>query len=289
VLLLSGYLSVPARSAESNRAQINAQVAAGKAIYDTTCSACHGVDGVGARAPTLNHSLAETVIRDTILNGRPGTPMPVFKDVLDAGTLAQVIAYVTSLASAGQAPANLVVVDGLSSPVASSQTPRTRMPWLASNASSPRVMIGAEYGYPAAGAGVFFDPSKLTSCHTCHRYQGAGGPIGDDLASTGTTPLVICGLLSKPEATAAGYPAVAISMIDGTRILGIERDENTDTLRYFDLSSLPPVLRSVPESEINSVERLTTGVYDHTALPISRQDRLDVCAFLGHAAKAVKQ
>ena len=73
-------------------------------------------------------------------------------------------------------------------------------------------------------------------------------------------------------------------MIDGSIDIGIEREESKDILSYFDVSSPLPILRSVLKSEVKNVEPLTaTGLYDHTALLYARQDRLNVCAFLGKA------
>lgn len=281
LVLSTSQLLTVAKAANQDQQQIEAQVRAGKAVFDTTCSAgaCHGTNGVGGRGPAVNHWLAESMILDAVLNGRPGTPMPPFKDVLDTEKLTAVIAYVTSLSSGGR-----LARDSLASAAASRTGQPATMPWIAGNASRNRVAIDSGYGDPAAGAVLFFDATKLTSCHSCHSYAGAGGPIGVDFASIDKTPLEICRAISKPRIASVGYPAIRITMIDGSIDIGIEREESKDILSYFDVSSPLPILRSVLKSEVKNVEPLTaTGLYDHTALLYARQDRLNVCAFLGKA------
>lgn len=285
--VLTSSLFMPARGANPDFQQIEAQVRAGKTVFDTTCSAgsCHGTGGVGGRGPALNRSLAETVIRDTVLNGQPGTPMPAFKDILDTATLAEVIAYVSSLSSGGQLPTSVVVIQGPRSKAVSEPARSAAMPWVASNISNKPVLIDSGYGVPAAGAIIFFDASKLTSCHTCHSYAGAGGPIGSDLAGTDKTPVEICSAFSNARSASPSYPAIRLTMITGSSRVGIEREENGALVRYYDVSSLPPVLRTVPKSDVKSTEALKgIGIYDHTKLPYTKQDRLNVCAFLGKAA-----
>ncbi len=59
------------------------------ALFEANCAACHGANrqGISGLGPTLTpQSLAElsdTEIRDTILNGRPGTAMAGFKGRLN--------------------------------------------------------------------------------------------------------------------------------------------------------------------------------------------------------------
>ncbi len=284
LVLSTGLLFTTAKAADQDQQQIDAQLRAGKVIFDSTCStaACHGTNGVGGRGPALNHRLAENIILDAVLNGRPGTPMPHFKDVLDIEKRTQVIAYVSSLSSAGRLPR-----PSLASAVASPIGQPEPMPWIASNASSNRVVIDSEYGDPAAGAVLFFDATKLTSCHSCHSYARAGGPIGVDLRSIDKTPLEVCRTISEPKMASVGYPAIRITMIGGSTDVGIKSEENNDTLSYYDVSAPLPILRNVLKSEVENVEPLTgSGIYDHTALPYGRQDQLNVCAFLGKTHRA---
>lgn len=76
----------------------------GKSVYGNTCLFCHGGDGRGARAPTLTtNGFApdgpndNVYLVNTILNGREGTIMGAFKEILTEEEIWQVIAYLRYL------------------------------------------------------------------------------------------------------------------------------------------------------------------------------------------------
>ncbi len=76
-------------------------VSRGEKIYGTTCVACHQANGSGLaamKAPALAGNKvvtgAEPPVIDTVLNGRPGTPMAPFKDQFSDAEIAAVITYV---------------------------------------------------------------------------------------------------------------------------------------------------------------------------------------------------
>jgi mono/diheme cytochrome c family protein len=71
-------------------------------LYAVNCAACHGVNrqGVSGLGPTLTPeslgALSDAAIRNTILNGRPDTPMMPFKDTFspeEIDALLQLIKY----------------------------------------------------------------------------------------------------------------------------------------------------------------------------------------------------
>ncbi|WP_263078585.1 cytochrome-c oxidase, cbb3-type subunit III [Endozoicomonas sp. Mp262] len=82
----------------------NETLAAGKAIYDTTCSVCHAPDGTGNQAlgaPNLTNNTwlygsSHEQIAYTIRSGRNGV-MPAWKDILGEEKVHLVAAYVYSL------------------------------------------------------------------------------------------------------------------------------------------------------------------------------------------------
>jgi len=249
---------------------VRAQVDAGQQLFATTCANCHGSAGKGAIGPALaKRDLSQELIRNTFLNGRVGTPMPPFKDELDPKSQAEIIAYVQWLTSDGRLPDAVISIQGGAGTA------------LAGPSSEPAA-VGREKGIPAHGAALFFDPTKLYSCRTCHSYANKGGPIGPDLISVNKTALAIYQSITRAKMKASGFPPIAIELRDGTRIIGIRSDETDDVLRLFDVSSLPPVKRSVSKSDIKKVSAIEdSGIYDHTALPFSKQDWLDLSAYLG--------
>jgi cytochrome c55X len=268
LLLGAGPAAAAPAGAEDPAAAIRAQVDDGRAAFATACATCHGGTGMGGTGPALaGRDLPLSLIRQTVMNGRPGTPMPAFKEALDTDTQAQILAYVLWLTSNGREPTELVAGQ------ANAPSPATE---------TRPVAVGRDSGIPALGAQLFFDPTRLDSCRICHSYDAKGGPVGPDLIGLGETPLDVYRRLTGPELTAPGYPAVAVTLRDGTRLRGIRVEETADALAFFDLTALPPVERTIPRSKIAEISAtLEAGVYDHTALRLSRQDLLDLSAFLG--------
>lgn len=76
-----------------------AQVASGKALFESNCSFCHGPDATGGnggpdliRSVLVNHDEKGNLIGPTVHNGRPGKGMPPFKDFSDA-QIADLVAF----------------------------------------------------------------------------------------------------------------------------------------------------------------------------------------------------
>ena len=83
----------------------------GKASFEQTCAACHGIDGKGNQqlgAPNLTDQIwlygsSEATIADVITKGRgevgPVSRMPAHKDILDEGKIQLLAAYVWGLSN----------------------------------------------------------------------------------------------------------------------------------------------------------------------------------------------
>jgi putative heme-binding domain-containing protein len=206
--------------------------------------------------------------------------MPPFRDDLDAKSRAEIIAYVLWLSSDGRLPDTIVAGDTTEGPGTSSS---------AVNPSAQPVAVGRGSGIPARGAVLFFDATKLYSCRICHSYGGKGGPVGPDLIDMEKTPLQIYGGLIQAGRSAPGFPALSVTLHDGGRIVGIQSESTDDVLRVFDVSSLPPVKRSVRRSEIAHIAAISDrGIYEHATLPFSKQDLIDLSAFLGKQSAAAR-
>ena len=86
-----------------------ADAAAGKAVFDRLCMACHGPNGVGASGPALNRAAAArnftTLDQLRSFTSRGARGMPAFgTDVLNDTDLANLQAYLLSLVPAGTLP-----------------------------------------------------------------------------------------------------------------------------------------------------------------------------------------
>ena len=121
-----------------------ADVAAGQKLFDNSCTACHGGNARGGRAPNLTtgnwrRGGSDAEILHNILAGIPNTEMPAFPMPTAQGE--QIVAYLRSL------------------------SPKT----------SPEDLKGDA----AAGRQLFFGSA---GCSRCHMYAGNGGRLGPDLS-----------------------------------------------------------------------------------------------------------
>jgi hypothetical protein len=142
------------------------------------------------------------------------------------------------------------------------------------------VSIGKETGTPAAGAQVFFDATRLSSCRTCHTYNKRGGPLGVDFADAGLSAESVLASISKSRVASRAYPVITIRTANNVKLTGIRGTETEKLLRVFDVV-IPPVQRSFRKSEIEGIQIVKTGIFDHTKLGYTRQQLLDVAAFVG--------
>jgi putative heme-binding domain-containing protein len=136
-----------------------------------------------------------------------------------------------------------------------------------------------EHGPRAAGAAVFFDSTRLSSCHTCHSYHKRGGPLGPDLADEHMSAQEVIASLAEPRRPSLRYPVITVTTKDGTRLTGIRRDDTGDTVRLFDVT-VPPVLRTFQKSEIVTIQSVDTGSFDHTALGYTPEQVRDLATLL---------
>ncbi|MCA8959099.1 MAG: c-type cytochrome [Planctomycetes bacterium] len=87
----------------------------GAQIYASECRSCHGVRSEGGLAPShlspaFRALVTDQLLYDTLVQGRPGTGMPSYRD-LDAGELASVIGYVRALADASAPDLDLITLE----------------------------------------------------------------------------------------------------------------------------------------------------------------------------------
>jgi cytochrome c oxidase cbb3-type subunit III len=122
-----------------------ADLAAGKDLYEATCSKCHGLDGGGSDGPSLQGApdrLGDQAMGDIIRGGIPGTGMNGFSS-LNAEETGQVIGYVRTLGRTADAE--------------------------------------IAKGDPAKGRAVY----ETSGCSACHIIDGEGGGVGPELSRVG--------------------------------------------------------------------------------------------------------
>jgi YVTN family beta-propeller protein len=277
-LLLFGALVAATLAAAVTVAQTPADdralVGEGENVFAASCGNqyCHGAGGKGAQGPRLaEYPMTPEHIRQTILEGRAGTPMVSFRGALEPRQIDAVVAYVLSISSGGRTTA----------PVAAAPAPGGRpvAPPPPQLANTP-VLVGKGLGTPAAGLAAFFDPTTVASCRTCHSYARRGGPLGVDLALTRMTPAEVLASLGRPRVPSRAYPVITVTLADGTRLTGIRAAETAETLSVYDVF-MPPVRRTFAKADVTNIEPGKQGVFDHTKLRYTPQQLRDIAAMIG--------
>ncbi len=202
---------------------------AGEKVFAQSCATgyCHGAKGAPAGAPRLaGRGFDQSYITSTILRGLPGTAMPAFGTTLSRADLGAVITYVASLNGIANALVNLGPPPG--GPGASGPT-------------EPALSAGAE-----RGRALFFDAVRgFARCSTCHEVNGIGIPV--------TTPI------AKIPADAGALralatPDVRTATVDGEAMPALIVSQGKTRALFYDLTSVPPVLRTVNPDTLKVTE-----------------------------------
>ncbi len=216
--------------------------------FTTSCSNgyCHGVEGAGGGAPALRgRSFSADYLTRAITNGVPGSGMRAFKEDYSAEQIQQLVEYVLSLGSVEASPASF----------------------------PPIVVAGFE-----AGRDVFQE-----RCAACHPFRGAGGKVAPDLhyAATASAASLLKRIISPPESSGSAYALIAVTTKDNRVITGIKRREDDESIQVYDVTSLPPVSRTISKEDIRSVERTKrSAMPGDFAKRLSEKQLAELVAFL---------
>jgi putative heme-binding domain-containing protein len=259
-------------------------VEAGNKLFHPTCSNgyCHGKAGGGGGGPALRgKSFTAEYLTRVISEGVSGTPMRGFKDDFTKEQIRQLVAYIRSLSNSPADAASLPSSPSEAAPAAKAEATK-------SSAAAPADAADVR-GDAAAGRALFFDAAQQWSCRACHSFQGQGGKLGPDLSQmSGKTARELFQSIIFPQtAVEVAYATLAITTREGERMVGLKREEDDETIKVFDASSLPPVSRTFQKAEVVKIERLNTSVMpaDYASRYTLKQ-LLDLVAFLKSAGSA---
>jgi putative heme-binding domain-containing protein len=253
-LAIAGFSAAPAAQSSRRAAPVSGNGAAdGAELFAMTCQVCHGQAGIGGVGPALRGAkFTNDFVRKVLVDGRPGTMMPGFTATMSATEISEIARYVARLqAPDGPAPGGL-------------------------------------RGDPVAGEAVFFSRGSARSCSVCHAVEGRGGSVGPDLmakVSRQTPKQVFQKIIVVPHRSAdKAYQTVRLTT--RTAILtGIRSGETATDVFFYDTSSLPPVLRTIPKADIVASARHHESVMPSDyASRLTLQQLLDVVAFLKAAS-----
>jgi len=136
----------------------------------------------------------------------------------------------------------------------------------------------------AARGEAIFRREKL-GCMNCHAIGGAGGRLGPDLSSIGSSAQIdylIEAMLEPNKAIKEGFHAVVVSTKDGNVIAGIpvRKTKQQLVLRVVDDKEMTIPTSNI-ESQASSQSLMPAGLVD----PLTRAERLDLVAFLSQLGK----
>ncbi len=173
---------------------------AGKHVFDSTCTPCHGAAGAGTeRAPSLDSGRfkqggEDFEIFQTIQKGVPGTQMPAFSS-FGADRIWQLVTYVKSLSQSASGPG--------------------------------AIPADADAG---RGERLFFGAGQ---CASCHEINGTGSILAADLSEIGkqTPARIKLGMEHAPDfrrmSNGPNTRYVDITLRDGARLQGLIKNEDS--------------------------------------------------------------
>jgi putative heme-binding domain-containing protein len=249
-------------------------IAEGAKLFAPSCgnAYCHGTGGNGGGAPRLRgKDLEPAYVFKSILNGIPGTSMPSFKSELSEEQIWRLVAFVASDAKA------TVIADP--PPAASAPTPSSNGKPTADKSEAPSPLVGSSQ----AGKALFFDSTKPNSCHACHAFHGEGTAIGPDLSAAANRSAkdLFLGIIVSRDVKDSKYATITVSLKNGEKIVGVKKEEDDESLRVYDTTELPAVLRTVQKTDAAKIEYAKESVMPRDyASAYTIKQLLDLVAFL---------
>lgn len=215
----------PDRSAGADQNPIDR----GKAIFEKTCSGCHGYDGegqgeLGFKLTSLKIRLAtDAEIKDILTFGNLTKGMPRFgPQFLEEGRLTDFGGFDEAL----DLDAVVAYIRELQRQADAKRKNRETPP------SAPRPSAKDD---PSRGEALF---RARAGCAACHAVSGAGGKIGPDLKGLAKrlSRNEIYGAIDAPSRKiAARFRMKELSLGRGRKVSGIYRNETSESIEIFDL------------------------------------------------------
>jgi mono/diheme cytochrome c family protein len=133
------------------------------------------------------------------------------------------------------------------------------------------------------GHELFLHSTKGAACATCHALAGEGTAVGPDLTNlaSAATP---AGMRVAILSTQTVY-VLAVKPVNGTLFPGMKVKEDSTTADYFDLSQMPPVLRTLNKKEIESTATNSEWKHPPGSADYTPDELADVIAYIRYVAK----
>ncbi|HLK49350.1 MAG TPA: cytochrome c [Bryobacteraceae bacterium] len=221
----------------------------GEDVFAKTCASgyCHAAKGaVAGGAPRLAaRGFSQEYIANTVARGIAGTAMPAFGENLPPADMVAVIAYVATL-------------NGIDRP---SLPARLGAPAPAAAPLSPEATRGRE---------LFSDATRgFGRCSTCHEVNGIGIPVSTAIAKIPADPAALKALTT---------PGVSSATIDGETMPILMIARRAQSVSFYDLTSVSPVLRTVAPASVQTRD----GSNWRHASAIASYSETDLAAILAY-------
>ncbi|HXB51451.1 MAG TPA: PQQ-dependent dehydrogenase, methanol/ethanol family [Rhizomicrobium sp.] len=226
----------------------------GAALFDRTCSGCHGPGATGGRGPALangvfQHGGSDNEIFATIKSGVPGTQMPSFS-TLPSDDVWRLVTYIKSLS--GQLGGQ-----------------------------------GKITGDAKAGEQVFFGKG---GCASCHEVDGRGPDLASDLSAEGTKPAgaIKTGVLHQFRRRFGPAPHFAdVTTADGKTVHGLVRN---DDAFYIQLETMDGRWSVFDKKDVKTIAPAGNAWPGDVEARLSPADIDNVVAYLaGHKKRDLAQ
>ena len=260
----------------------------GRKLFAQSCSVgyCHGKEGRAGRGPRLRgKTWNREYLYRVILKGIPRTAMPGWEGKLSHEEILTLVAYIGTISAVG----------GNEPDAPNSIKTRERVSFINGVKEAKERFDSADeinlvsktaakiVGNSGRGKELFFDVMDDMNCAVCHRIEKKGASIGFGLvriADNSPRQIFRDIVLPNQRVEKAGRLS-SLVMKDGEEFEVLMVGESPSRLRVFDISSFPPVTRSVRKEEVRSLmatER--SAMPDSYARRYTLQQLLDLVAFI---------
>ena len=208
--------------------------------------------------------------------------MASFRESLSEAEIWSVVAYIGSLSEVAPGDPTPALTGAMTSPMSRlaelDGEPESR--WVfPSDTGRPREMTGDRAG----GEDLFFDSSDDLNCARCHRITGRGASVGPDLSGISERPAreILLDIVRPSAAVSETWQLLEMTTRDGEHLEILRVSESATRVKVYDVSTSPPVLRSIKKDRIDSV-----WVSHRSAMPDIYGERytlkqlLDIISFL---------
>lgn len=267
-----------------------AVVGVGRTLFARSCSVgyCHGAEGRAGGGPRLRGKQWEPgYLYRVTAEGIPRSSMPGWKEKLSQDEIWSVVAYVMSLSDPEQSGA--AEVASATAPAPGESAPGSGQ---TAGPSEPppegRKAQAGLTGEPDKGRELFFDVADDLNCGQCHRVRGMGAVVGPDLSGLADRPAreILRDIVLPGARLSSRHALFDLTTVAGERLTVLKAGEEEQRIRFYDLTALPPVRRTLDPDQVESLEPQPGSAMPETyGRRYTLKQLLDLVSFLKDAGQ----